>query len=159
MKSRNWNRVEPTSFANAIELDKDWALEHGTSVARIADLMGEHSPHTIYGWLSDGSIPGKKIAAFQHVCQADYITRWLAHSEGKLLVNVPVGRMPHPLDVSLLQEQTNLAAAALIHFAAGKATEADTIAALTKAMESLAWHRVNVAKTSQPELDLEPRHD
>ena len=159
MKSRNWKRVEPTSFAGAIELCKDYAAEvHNLSVARIADLMGEHSPHTVYGWLNDGSIPGRKIAAYQHVCQADFITRWLAHGEGKLLVTVPVGRMPHPLDVSLLQEQTNLAAAALIHFAAGKATEADTIAALTKAMESLAWHRVNVAKVNQPELDLGANH-
>ena len=155
MKSRNWNRVEPTSFGNAIELVKDHGCEvHGLSVARIADLMGEHSQHTVYGWLNDGSIPGRKIAAYQHVCKADFITRWLAHGEGKLLVTVPVGRMVGPMDVSLLQEQTNLATAALIHFAAGKATEADTIAALTKAMEALAWHRVNVAKASQPELEF-----
>jgi hypothetical protein len=155
MKSRNWKRVEPTSFANAIELCKDYAAEvENLSVARIADLMGEHSQHTVYGWLNDGSIPGRKIAAYQHVCNADFITRWLAHGEGKLLVSVPVGRLTSTMDVNLLQEQTNLATAALIHFAAGKASEADTIAALTRAMEALAWHRVNVAKISQPELDL-----
>ena len=160
MKSRNWNRVEPTSFANAIELCKDYAAEmHNLSVARIADLMSEHSQHTVYGWLNDGSIPGRKIAAFQHVCKADFITRWLAHGEGKLLVTIPVGRMTSTMDVNLLQEQTNLATAALIHFAAGKSSEADTIAALTRAMEALAWHRVNVAKVGQPELDLGGDHE
>lgn len=156
MTRRNWKRVEPTSFSDALVLCKDYAQEaHNLSVARIADLMAEHSQHTVYGWLNDGSIPGKKIAAYQHVCQADFITRWLAHGDGKLLVKVPVGRQAGPMDIGVLQEQTTMAITALIHFAAGKATEADTIGALTKAMEALAWHRENVGKTGQPELELE----
>jgi len=45
---------------------------------------------------------------------------------------------------------------ALINFASGKAKADEVIAAVTTAMEGLAWHRENAARSAQPELELEP---
>lgn len=158
MTKRNWKRVQPTSFRHALELCKDHAKEvNNLSVERIADLMGEESHWTVYGWLRDGSIPGKKIMAYEHVCRADFISRWLAHAKGKLLIDIPTGRAATPEDIAILQDQTTMAIAALIQYAAGKANEEDTIAAITQAMESMAWHRANVAKAGH--TDLEFCHD
>lgn len=159
MSRTNWKRVSPTSFRHAIELCKDYAKEiHNLSIERIADLMGEESHWTVYGWLRDGSIPGKKILAFQNVCRCDFITLWLAHSESKLLISIPAGRKVAAADINVLQDETTAAIAALIQFAQGKATENDTINSITRAMEGLAWHRENVTKANEPELELEAPH-
>lgn len=155
MTRRNWKKVQPTSLRQAIELCKDYAREmHNISVERIAEIMDEESHWTVYGWLRDGSIPGRKILGYQHACRCNFITRWLAHSNGELLIDIPLGKLVDGADVHALQDTLNSAVGALLSFAAGKTDEADTITAVTKAMEGLAWHRENVARVAQPELDL-----
>lgn len=155
MSPRNWKKVQPTSLRHALELSKDYAREvKRRSVERIAELMGEESHWTVYGWLRDGSIPGKKIPAFQHACGCDFVTRWLAHSEGKLLIDIPTGRQVHAEDVQQLQGTLNSAVGALLGFAAGK-LDADQVGnELNTAIEALAWHRENVSKYAQPELEF-----
>lgn len=155
MTRRNWKRVQPTSLRHAIELCKDYAREtHNISVERIAEIMDEESHWTVYGWLRDGSIPSRKILGYQHACHADFITRWLAHAAGKLLVDIPAGRLPDGEDVHQLQHTLNAAVGALLAFAAGRADEETTRHDLTLAMEGLAWHRENVTRAAQPELEL-----
>lgn len=155
MSRRNWKRVQPRSLREALELCKDFALDvHNLSVDSLAEAMDEDSKWTVYGWLRDGSIPGRKILAYQRACRADFITRWLAHADGKLLVDIPRGRRIDAEDVNALQGVLNGAVGALLAFAAGKSDEAATQAALTQAMEGLAWHRENVARHAQPELDF-----
>lgn len=155
MSRRNWKTVNPRSLREAIELCKDFALEkHRRSVERIAELAGEESQWTVYGWLRDGSIPGKKIHAFQHACGCDFITRYLAHSSGLLLIAMPAGRQVDADDVHQLQCTLNSAVAALLGFASGH-MDADQVGAeITTALEALAWHRENAARSHQPELDL-----
>lgn len=156
MSRRNWRTVNPRSLREAIELCKDYALEkHRRSVERIAELAGEESQWTVYGWLRDGSIPGKKIHAFQHACGCDFITRYLAHSSGLLLVPIPPGRRIDVDDVHRLQSTLNSAVSALLGFATGS-MDADQVAnEITTAMEALAWHRENAQRSHQPELDLD----
>lgn len=156
MTRRNWRTVNPRSLREAMELCKDYAQEkHNRSVERIAELAGEESHWTVYGWLRDGSIPGKKLHAFQHACGCDFITRWLAHSSGMLLVPMPAGRRSDVDDVLRLQGTLNSAVTALLGFASGQ-MDADQVGGeINTAMEALAWHRENAARSHQPQLDLQ----
>ena len=155
MTRKNWKKAQPRSLREALELCKDYAISvHHRSVERIAELAGEESHWTVYGWLRDGSIPGKKIVAYQHACGCDYITRYLAHSAGRMLIEMPVGKLARSEDVHELQATLNAAVGALLGFAAGH-LDADQVGAeLNTALESLAWHRENVNKVSQPELEF-----
>ena len=156
MTRRNWRTVNPRSLREAIELCKDYALEkHRRSVEQIAELAGEESRWTVYGWLRDGSIPGKKIKTFQHACGCDFITRWLAHSSGMLLITMPHGSPVEVDDVHRLQGTLNSAVSALLGFATGKMDAGQVGSEITSAMEALAWHRENAARSKQPELDLD----
>lgn len=159
MRRRNWRAFNPRSLREAIEGCKDYALEkHGRKVEEIAELAGEDSQWTVYGWLRDGSIPGRKIKTFQHACGCDFITRWLAHSSGLLLIPVPSGRLPAVDDVHRLQGTLNAAVSALLGFASGEMDAEQVGAEINAALEALAWHRENVARCHQPELDLD-NHD
>lgn len=155
MSRRNWRTVNPRSLREAMELCKDYAMEkHRRSVETIAELAGEESHWTVYGWLRDGSIPGKKIQAYQHACGCNYITRWLAHSSGMLLIPMPVGRPAQVDDVLRLQGTLNSAVAALLGFASGEMDAEQVGSEINAALEALAWHRENVARSHQPELEL-----
>lgn len=157
MTRRGWKRAQPTSLRQAIEMCKDYAREvHNLGVERIAEIMDEESHWTVYGWLRDGSIPGRKIMGFQCACRCDFITRWLAHANGQLLIDIPAGRLPDGEDIKRLQAVLNDAVGALLAFATGRA-DADQVGAdLNRALEGLAWHRENVQRAGQPELDLHP---
>ncbi len=159
MPKRNWRTFNPKTLRDAIEGCKDYALEkHRRSVDQIAELAGEDSQWTVYGWLRDGSIPGRKIKTFQHACGCDFITRWLAHSSGMLLIPVPQGRASGVDDVHRLQEALNGAVRALLGFATGDMDSDQVGGEINSAMEALAWHRENVARSHQPDLDF-PRHE
>lgn len=155
MSRRDWKRRNPTSLRHAIELCKDYARDvHNLSVERIADIMDEESHWTVYGWIRDGSIPSRKILGYQHACHCDFITRWLAHSAGKLLIDIPPGRLLDGDDTHRLQATLNAAVGALLGFAAGR-MDADQVGAeINIALEALAWHRENVARHAEPELEF-----
>lgn len=155
MKRRSWKRAQPTTLRQAIEMCKDYAREvHNLSVDRIAEIMDEESPWTVYGWLRDGSIPGRKIMGYQSACRCDFITRWLAHANGQLLIDIPVGRMPEGEDIKRLQAVLNDAVGSLIAFATGHTDDDQVAGEINTALEGLAWHRENVLRASQPELEL-----
>lgn len=153
---RNWKRVRPTSLLNAMEL----CVEHGretrnASVDRIAEGMGEASHHNLYKYLGNGRMPLVLLRAFENSCGATFVTRWLAMSAGLLVIDIPTGRPATGADVLTLQETLNDAVGALIQFYAGKAEQPDVMARLTAALEGLAYHRDNVKKYNQPELDFD----
>lgn len=155
MNKKIWKKANPRSFGEAIGLCKDYALAvHNRSIDRIAELANENSKFTIYDWERHGSIPGRKILAFQHACGCDFITRYLAHSAGKLLIDIPHGRLPEGEDVRRLQAVLNEAVGALLNFAAGR-SDADQVAGeINASLEALAWHRENVLRAVEPELEL-----
>ncbi|HJW23772.1 MAG TPA: hypothetical protein VJ576_02650 [Rhodocyclaceae bacterium] len=151
---RNWKRLQPTHLRDAFRLCKDHAIEEKRlSVERIADLMGI-SVDRLYKYLSDASMPANLIPAFEHFCGADYVSRHLAVSAGKLVIDAPIGRSCDATDIHALQEILNGTTGKLIRFYAGKATHQEVMVGTTDAMSKLAWHRQNAANFDAPELDL-----
>lgn len=154
---RNWKKARPTSLLSAIELNVEHAREtKNAGVQRVADWMGEKTHHTIYKYLENGSLPLYKLRAFEHACGANFVTRWIAASAGLLVIEIPTGRSADGDDVLALQEILNDAAGALIAFYSGKAEAPDVLARITAGLEGLAFHRENVRKFDQPELELQP---
>lgn len=155
MSGRSWKKVSPTSLSHAIELCVKFAkANHNRSVDHIAELIGLPNKFTLYKWIESGRLPAISIRPFEHACGCDFVTRYLAHSAAKLLVDIPLGHSADPEDLHRLTASCNTAVGELIKFYAGKLDANEAIGAITRAMEDLAWHRVNVAKQQAPELDF-----
>jgi hypothetical protein len=153
---RNWKRTVATSLCHAMELCLEHAREkHNRSVDRIAELIGLANKYTLYKWVESGKLPAIQVRPFEHACGCDFVTKYLGHAAGKLVVDIPVGRVADPSDVNRVQESCVAAVGALIAFYDGKRTPEQTIAAVTVAMEDLAWHRLNAVKVAAPELDFD----
>ncbi|TXT37425.1 MAG: hypothetical protein FD135_3601 [Comamonadaceae bacterium] len=151
----DWKRLQPNSLRTALELCKDHAREkHNRSVERVADQMGITDHWTVYKWIQSGRIPANLIRPYETACGIDFVSRWIAASAGKLLVDVPIGRNLVETDVVALHNGFGVALKLLTDFYAGKAEPAETIAALTAHMTDIAWHRANVGKHVAPELDF-----
>ncbi len=154
MPDRVWKQ-QPKSLPHAFDLCVQYAKrQHNRSVEQIAELMGMPQPWRLYKWMEDGSLPARYIRTFEHACGCDFVTRWLAHSAHRLLIEIPRGRNVRAADLHTLQAMTNDAVGALIAFATNDATADQVIGTTTQAMEGLAWHRANAEKHAQPELEL-----
>lgn len=151
---RNWKRIIPHNLRDAFRLAKDHAItEKRLSVDRLAELMGK-TPDWLYKVMADGSMPANMIQMFETICGADYVSRHLVVSGGKLVIEAPVGRACDACDIQALQEILNAAVGKLLAFHADKAEPEEVIATMTDAMQKLAWHRKNAAERVQPSLDL-----
>lgn len=154
---RNWKRVRPNSLRHALELCKDHAREKlNRSVERIAEEMGIPDHWTVYKWLQTGRIPAILIRPFETACGIDFVTRWLAGSSGRMLVDIPTGRSLKETDLVELHTGFSHALKLIADFYAGNADPEATVAALSTHLESVAWHRANVTQHSAPELDFDP---
>jgi len=154
MTRRRWKARQPATMQEAIRLCLDWALyKHNRSVARIAELNGV-SEWVIYKWMSEGSIPSKRIRPFEFACDATYITQYIAVSAQKLVIDIPTGRDCDESTLLDLQNTLNDAVSLLTRFYRDEAEPADVLQGVTKAMTKLAGHRENVRKNDAPELSL-----
>ncbi|WP_219211905.1 hypothetical protein [Variovorax boronicumulans] len=154
---RNWKQLQPTSIRHAMELCKDHARERlNRSVEGIAAEMGLTDHWTLYKWLQNGRIPANLVIPFENACGIDFLTRWLAASKGRLLVEIPNGRPLKSKDVVELHNGFSAAVKLLTDFYAGKAESVETMAALSAHLGDMAWHRANVAQHSNPEFDFNP---
>lgn len=152
---RNWKKVRPTSLLHALELCIEHAREtRNASIDRVAEYMGEENHHNLYKWLATGRMPLVKQRAFENACDANFVSRWHAISAGMLVIDIPSGRTAGGEDVLALQETLNDAVGALLAFYSGKEPADQVLARITAGMEGLAFHRENVRKFEQPELDL-----
>lgn len=155
MTRRNWKAVQPTSLRHALELCKDHARERlNKSVERIADDMGLADHWVLYKYLQKGSMPANLIRPYELACGIDFVTRWLAGSGGRLLVDVATGRKLNHADIVQLHEHFAVALKLLSDFYARPEDPAAALAALTTHMEHVAWHRQNVAQHIHPQLEL-----
>lgn len=153
MSRRNWKSYRPTSLLDALRACKDFASERkNLSVERIADLMAV-TPDALYKWLATGRMPVVLVPTYELVCGGSFVSDWLSHSAGKLVLPVPTGRV-ESTDVAALQAVLHEAVGALMEFYAGKCDETTTQTRLLAGMEALAWHTANVEKFEQPELAL-----
>jgi hypothetical protein len=148
----NWKRKVPTSYTQALRLCKDYAKDkHNLSVERIADEMGV-TADLLYKWLAHGSMPLNKIRTYQLACKCNFVSRYLAYSEGCMLVPIPSGRGIDDTNMMKLNASFHAAMTLLADFYQDKANAQETIAALTEHMEATGWHRLNIEKRQQPEL-------
>lgn len=155
MRRRNWKSAQPSSIRQALEWSLEFAKErHNLGVERIAERMGQPNHWALYKWVSEGRMPAVMIPAFEHVCGINLISRWLAATGGKLLVDIPTGRRCSAQDMQELQTVLTATTGALLAFYSGTATAGDTLAAVQAGLEALAWHRGNVAQHEHPQLEL-----
>ncbi|MEJ1341201.1 MAG: hypothetical protein RPU14_03885 [Candidatus Sedimenticola sp. (ex Thyasira tokunagai)] len=156
MTRRNWKRIQPNSLNHAQELCLLHARERlNKSVDQVADLMGLANRWSLYKWMQNNRMPAALIRPFEAACGINYVTRYLAHSDHKLLIDIPTGRKATGKDIHSLQAGFSSAVGVLLDFYEGNAEVDQALAELTGLLEELAWHRNNVALFSQPELELE----
>jgi hypothetical protein len=122
------------------------------SVDQIVDRMGESSTSTVYKWLESGRMPVVKLRSFEHVCGVDDVTHYLAHSAGYLLLKVPTGRNAEHRELNELSQFVHEVLGSLLGFYDGHEDADETMQALTRLMEDLAFQRGNIEKHQQPEL-------
>lgn len=155
MTKRNWKRERPISLQHAMDLCLKHAQEKlNRGVERVAALAGMGNHWTLYKWIESGRIPACFIPSFEEACGINFVSQWIAASNGKLLVDVPTGRTVKPNDIADLQAITHDAIGALMAFYAGKSDEATTLAAIRSAMNNFAWHHHNVERYDAPQLDF-----
>ena len=151
---RNWKNIQPSSLIHALRLCKDYAIERKRlSVERLADLMGV-THDSLYKWLSTGRMPTILIPAYEHACGIQFVTRWLAVSSGKLVIDMPTGKNTTAENIQALQLNINKSVTQLMQFYAGQAEAEETLASIQTALEDLAAHRANVLIHQAPELDF-----
>ena len=103
---------------------------------------------TVYDYCHLGH--GRSMVAF------DLVTRWLAASQDKLLVDMPKGRQARPADMVELNTGFAQALQLLTDFYqhSGKADPTATLQALRDHLEQVAYHQHNVAAFTTPELEF-----
>ncbi|WP_027853361.1 hypothetical protein [Marinobacterium litorale] len=154
-RRKNWSREQPISLRHGSELCIGHAHDRmNRSVEQIADLMGEASHFTLYKWMESGRMPAVKIRAFEHACGADFVTQYLAHSAGYLLVKVPTGRKAEHRELNELSLFAHEVLGLLIQFYDSHEGADEAVLAVTRLMEDLAFQRGNIEKHQQPELLL-----
>ncbi len=156
MTRRNWKQARPSSAIDSLRLCKEYAQDKkNLSVERIADRMGV-THDSLYKWLATGRMPAILIPAFEHVCGCNFVSVWFVTSAGKLVIDMPTGRVGTP--EALMAVNTSCAAAlqlltAFYAMPQGADTE-ETLAALRTHMEQVAFHHHNVASYATPELEF-----
>ncbi|PIP98522.1 MAG: hypothetical protein COW76_20385 [Shewanella sp. CG18_big_fil_WC_8_21_14_2_50_42_11] len=151
----NWKKAKATSLQEAFWLVKEYGkARRNLSVARTAELMGLDDESLLYKWMKNGSMPVQKLHSFEYVCGANFVSEYLASSDNKLLIDIPIGKPLRDVSVIEMQGAFNDAMSLLIKFASGNASTDETVAALTRSMSDLAYHRENVLKVEAPELDF-----
>lgn len=142
------------SLEAAIQACLEHALKrHNRAPKRLAELMGVKLD-TLYKWIADCRFPANMIGSFEHACGATFLTQYLCAQAHLLAVEMPNGRRLLDTDVMELQQHIAEAMAMLIRFYKGQADRDDTVAELTTLMGEVGWHRANVERAQNPELEL-----
>ena len=147
----------PHSMVKALNLTKEHGKEKkNQSVQRIADRLGINED-LLYKWVANGTMPVKAVIAFEESCGINFVTQYLAHSQGYLLVPAPTGRKAQHKDLNQLQLYMAQVAAKIIEANEGTCTAQDAIDHIKVLMQDLAFQQKNVAVTECPQetFDLE----
>ena len=158
MATRNWKRFRASNLREAMRACKDFALERKKlSVARIAELMGDVTEDTLYGWLSKGRMPAVLIPTFEHVCGANFVTDWLAASAGRMVIAMPKGHKVSEAELLQINADCTAAMSQLAAFYAdpSKVDTAELMELLQRHLEQVAFQHHNVGQYIAPELEFE----
>ena len=155
MPRRNWKQHCPPTLRDAIKESKEYALNRrNMSVERIAAQSGITDHWSLYKYVQNGRMPASVIVPFEQACGINLITRWLAATGGKLLIDIPTGRSASSDDMQALQEQLTSVTGTLLKFYGGNCEADEALADIQAAMEVLAWHRGNILQHAHPQLEL-----
>ncbi|MFS4550042.1 hypothetical protein [Comamonas resistens] len=155
MTRRNWKRVQPNSLREALEQCKEHARERlNKSVDNIAEDMGLADKWSLYKWIQNGSMPAKLIRPYQIACGINLVSRWLAASEGRLLVDIPTGRAIKQEDLHQAHSGFAQAMSLISDFCAGKADQATTLEAIRDHLQLMGRLHGNVQQHHTPELEF-----
>lgn len=154
MRKRNWKSAHPSSLSEAMELCVEYASTQRRPIKVLADLMGVESK-TLYRWLADTSMPLNRIRQFEAFCGIALVSEYLCTAQGnKVVVAIASGKKAAVAELAEVQANAADAMALLARFYQDKVGLADTVAALTMVLSQVAYHRENVMKTGEPELEL-----
>jgi len=153
-----WKRYQPASLRDALVGCKDFALErHNLSVERIAERMGIPDHWALYKWIANGRMPLVHVPAYEHACGINLVTRWLAARDGRMLVDMPVGRKVTQEELMTLNAGFNAALQLLAGFYAAPTKDTGPVlSALRDHLATVASHHANVASYATPEFDFSP---
>ena len=157
MTRRNWKRFRANNLRDALRACKDYAQERrNLSVARIAELMGDVTEDTLYGWLSKGRMPAVLIPTFEHVCGANFVTDWLAASAGRMVIAMPKGHKVSEAELLQINADCTAAMSQLAAFYAdpSKVDTAELMELLQRHLEQVAFQHHNVGQYIAPELEF-----
>ena len=143
-----WRRYQPTSCRDALEKCKEHAREaRNLSVERIAADMGLNDHWALYKWIENGRFPFVLIPAYEAATGINLPSRWLAATQRRLLVDMPVGRAATEDDLVQLGTGFQQAVQLLSDFykSNGATDPAPVLDALRSHLESVAHHHFNVS--------------
>jgi len=149
-----WKRVVPHNMNHAMQLCKQHAQEKkNMSVSRIADHLAT-TTDSLYKWLGNGRMPANHVIAYEQACGINFVTQYLAHSQGLLLIDVPTGRKAQNKDLTDLQVFMTEVGALLIKCHDNRSTPQEAMDAIKVLMQDLAWHQKNVGVMKEPQAEL-----
>lgn len=134
---------------------KDYAkAKHNLSVERIADEMGLTAGR-LYQHLENGDMPFNRVRSYQRACHCNFVTLYMAHGDDCMLIKIPTGKKVSDDQMLEINSTFHKALTQLTDFYKKAENPEKALALLTEHMAMTAWHRANVEKTLQPELDFE----
>ena len=158
MPPRNWKRFRASSLRDAMRACKDYALERRKlSVSRIAELMGDVTEDSLYGWLSKSSMPLRLVPTFEMVCGAHFVSDWLAASAGRMVIPMPKGHKVSEAELLHINADCTAAMSQLAAFYAdpSKVDTAELLELLQRHLEQVAFQHHNVGQYIAPQLEFE----
>lgn len=160
MIKRVWKHEVPHSINHALQLCKEHGQQKNQlSVERIADRMAT-SPDTLYKWLGTGRMPINQVINYESLTTADtrtgrpFVTEYLAHSQGYLLIKMPTGRSAEHKDIIELNICMQQLVSQLLELQAGTVQADDVLATVKTLMQDLAFQQKNIEQHKQPQLDI-----
>ena len=149
-----WKRIVPHNMNHALRLCQQHAAkERNMSTERIADKL-RTTADTLYKWIANVRMPVDAIIAYEQACDINFVTQYLAHSQGMLLVPNPTGRKAANKELVDLQLFMTEVSALLIRCHQGDSNSQETIDAIKVLMQDLAFHQKKVEKQEQPQTEL-----
>ncbi len=154
MRKRNAKSIRPSSLSEAMELCVEHASAQRRPIKVLADLMCVESK-TLYRWLAETSMPLNRIRQFEAFCGVALVSEYLCLAQGnRVVIAIPSGKKASVADIAQVQANAAAAMALLARFYVQGEGADDTLAAMTRTLSEFAYHRHNVQKSSEPELDL-----
>ncbi|BBF86308.1 hypothetical protein DLM_2707 [Aquitalea magnusonii] len=121
---------------------------------RMADLMGV-DVKTYYRWMAESSIPLNRVRQFETFCKASHISEYLCTAHGgRVVITIPTGKKTKASDLGEMQGNFGKVVMLLEQFYRDKTDLQETLGALNEVLSQVAYHRENVIKIGQPELEL-----